>query len=117
MTGKGSPHILYIAKISLSDDGVYLCKSINKNDLLTEIGFKVHVNEHDRKVYFFLLNETILPEVIQPTKPNVIIDANQNQKNKKLPNIKILFSDKAALARGERVEIICKTDSNATLEW
>jgi hypothetical protein len=116
VTGKSSSHILYIAKIGLTDDGVYLCKSVNEKDLLTEIGFKVHVNEHDRKVSVFLLNETILPEDIQPTKSN-LVEVKEQQGIKPLPNIKIIFSDKAALARGERVEIICKTDSNATLEW
>ena len=119
VTGKKTPNILYVNKLSLSDDGVYLCKTINKNNLLTEVGFKVHVNEHDGKVSLISLNETILPDEIQPMNVNENDDKNDESGNhlKKLPNIKITFSDKLALARGERVEITCLTDSDASIEW
>ena len=69
VTGKNSQHILYITKLGLADEGVYLCKTINKYDLLSEIGFKLHVNEHVGKITLNFLNETILPEEIQPVKP------------------------------------------------
>lgn len=72
------------------------------------------MDDEDR-VSLIMLNETVLPEEAQDQRVNQ--DSSEVSESEelitnntiRLPNIKIFFSDKLAIARGERVEIYCDT--------
>ena len=81
------PHILTIPKFSVNDAGTYVCLTTNENRTLVQVGFELILNSdgHVR-----------------------LVELKNNNANNP-PTIKITFSDKLALARGERVELLCET--------
>ena len=83
------PHILKIHKFSVNDAGTYVCLTTNENRTLVQIGLELILN-NDGRVR--------------------LVELKNNNNNP--PTIKIIFSDKLALARGERVELLCETGKN-----
>ena len=104
--------ILSIQKFNISDLGTYICRTTNQRGNLVGTGFNfdlhdkryVIVNEIDE--YEITSNKDDLEDCIDDLKE---INKNLNETITKslLPNIKITFSDRLAMSKGERVEIKC----------
>jgi len=71
--------------------------------------------DDEDKISLIMLNETVLPEEAQDQRVNKesseMSESEELIANNtiRLANIKIFFSDKLAMAKGERVEIFCET--------
>ena len=106
--------ILSIQKFNRSDLGTYICRTTNQRGNLVGTGFNfdlhdnryVVVNEIDE--YEISSSKDDLEDCIEDIKE---INKNFNETVTKslLPNIKITFSDRLAMSKGERVEIKCLT--------
>ncbi|RNA33972.1 hypothetical protein BpHYR1_035156 [Brachionus plicatilis] len=107
---KVAPHILSFKNFSNENLGSYVCRTKNKNGLLVELGVKFELDEFKKKIRIKNIKEKILDDEIQQEELS-------SSKKRKIPNIKISFSDKQALANGERVQIFCEADKNAKIEW
>jgi hypothetical protein len=106
--------ILSIQKFSKSDLGTYVCRTTNRRGNLIGTGFNFDL--HDNR--YVIVNELDEYE-ISSTKDDFEdciddlkeMNKNFNQSMTKilLPNIKVTFSDRLAMSKGERVEIKCLT--------
>lgn len=97
-----APHILTFKNFTSQDLGTYVCRTKNKKGLLVELGLKIELDEFRHALKMVNIKEAVLDDEIQQAELSF-------SKNSKIPNIKISFSDKDALANGERVEIFCDT--------
>ncbi len=116
------PKLLFYSKFHFENSTVYICKSsehqsskkiqhayklkVDKrgNILIEYLGYKNELDGNEFSldaVYKTYLNSQFEKTPFQHEDDD--IDGQTNH----LPNIKISFSDKFALAKGERVEIIC----------
>jgi hypothetical protein len=98
-----TPHILYINDFQAKDSGVYLCRTTNSEGKYVEIG--VELRARNGSIQVRLIKEEESGRVDESRLEMVAEEEDVGQ----LPNIKITFSDKLALARGERVELFCNS--------
>lgn len=91
-----APHILSFKNFTKENLGSYVCRTKNKNGLLVELEVKIELDEFNNQLAIKKNGETVLNDT----------ELNAHKKSN-IPNIRISFSDKQALANGERVEILC----------
>lgn len=108
-TSINNQNILYINEFKRKDVGVYLCKTKDFDSRLVEIGIEFKL---DTKNGSMILVNSIEKSLLSEDELSEKINDTENDEDR-LPNIRITFSDKLALARGERVELFC--DSGETI--
>jgi hypothetical protein len=108
-TSINNQNILYINEFKPKDVGVYLCKTKDFEGRLVEIGIEFKL---DTKNGSMILVNSIEKSLLSEDELLEKINDTENYEDR-LPNIRITFSDKLALARGERVELFC--DSGETI--
>lgn len=86
----------------MKDLGNYVCRTKNKNGFLVELEIKIELDEFSDNLTIKNIGETVLND---KTQNRELIASKRSQ----IPNIRISFSDKEALANGERVQIFCSS--------
>lgn len=100
-----SPNILYINEFRPTDLGAYLCRTKNAAGFVVDVGVEFKVDATNATmVVIDSMDESVIGE---ESKADSDSEEKTNEKETAPPNIRITFSDKLALARGERVELIC----------
>ena len=85
--------VLKIRDLDLPDLGKYICQATNQYGY-SEISFDLTANLRENfEIKIHNLNST----------------RNYEQKASSKPNLQIKFSDKALIAQGKRIDLICKT--------
>jgi hypothetical protein len=114
--------ILSLQKFSRSDLGTYICRTTNQRGNLVGTGFNFDLHENK----YVVVNELDEYE-ISSTKEDLedcVDDLKEITKHRNesiikslLPNIKVTFSDRLAMSKGERVEIKCITGNLICLKF
>ena len=83
----------------MNNAGDYYCKTSNEIEGEVEVGFRLKVDTRGK----------VQVESLEELKLDEEYDEDVESTVNKLPNVKVYFSDKTALAKGERVEVFCET--------
>lgn len=110
-----TPNVLFISEFKPSDMGVYVCRTKNAQGRVVDVG--VEFKKDARNVSLVVVNSMEESGVTntndtdkQDDDDDNLDDFEKDEKNdSRLPNIRITFSDKLALARGERVKLVCES--------
>lgn len=99
-----SPNILFINEFKPQNVGVYLCRTKDIHDRVVEVGVEFKI---DPKNFTLVVVNSMEESVVGEEEAEE--EERDEEKDDGLPNIRITFSDKLALARGERVELVCES--------
>jgi hypothetical protein len=110
-----SPNILYINEFKPQNAGVYLCRTKDVHGRVVEVGVEFKV---DAKNATLIVVNSMEESVTGENGDGLTgghLESDERFGSSSPPNIRITFSDKLALARGERVELICESGKDKTL--
>lgn len=100
-----SPNILFINEFKPNDLGVYVCRTKNVHGRVVDVGVEFRKDVNNASIVVVKSMEESLTDTTGEGEDEEGEETEID--NDKLPNIRITFSDKLALARGERVQLVC----------